>query len=102
MGEPFRRPQILGVSRSATAKEIKSAYRQKARKLHPDVNKEPGAEEQFKRVRASPATVRRRTRRCSAIFAPLVSFLYYMHLAPAVERARAVSAGLQRLRGAER
>lgn len=40
----------LGVSREATAEEIKRAYRRKARQLHPDVNPGPEAEEQFKRV----------------------------------------------------
>ncbi|CAD7695774.1 unnamed protein product [Ostreobium quekettii] len=40
----------LGVPRGASKKEIKSAYRQKARKYHPDVNKEPGAEENFKKI----------------------------------------------------
>ncbi len=39
---------ILGVSRNATQKEIKSAYRQKAREFHPDVN--PGATEKFKDI----------------------------------------------------
>jgi molecular chaperone DnaJ len=38
---------VLGVQRSATAKEIKSAFRKKALKLHPDVNKAPDAKEQF-------------------------------------------------------
>ena len=43
--------QILGVSRSATEKEIKSAYRKLARKHHPDVNPgNAGAEEQFKNI----------------------------------------------------
>ena len=41
---------ILGVKRDASAKEIKTAYRQKARKFHPDVNKEAGAEETFKKI----------------------------------------------------
>lgn len=40
----------LGVSRTADQKEIRRAYREKARKFHPDVNKAPGAEETFKRI----------------------------------------------------
>ncbi len=42
--------EILGVQRSASADEIKKAFRGKARQLHPDVNKEPDAEAQFKEV----------------------------------------------------
>ncbi len=41
---------VLGISRTADEKQIKSAYRKLARKYHPDVNKDAGAEEQFKRV----------------------------------------------------
>lgn len=41
---------ILGVSKDATQKEIQKAFQQKARKLHPDVNKAPDAEERFKEV----------------------------------------------------
>ncbi|MGD1910828.1 MAG: molecular chaperone DnaJ [Rivularia sp. (in: cyanobacteria)] len=42
--------EILGVSRDADKEEMKSAYRRLARKYHPDVNKEPGAEERFKEI----------------------------------------------------
>ncbi len=40
----------LGVSRDAKEDEIKRAYRKLARKYHPDVSKEPNAEEHFKEV----------------------------------------------------
>jgi curved DNA-binding protein len=40
--------QALGVPRTATAEEIKTAYRRLARKYHPDVSKEANAEEKFK------------------------------------------------------
>ncbi len=42
--------EILGTSRDADREEIKRAYRQLARKYHPDVNKEPGAEDTFKEI----------------------------------------------------
>ncbi len=41
---------VLGVEPSAGDAEIKTAYRRLARKYHPDVSKEAGAEEQFKAV----------------------------------------------------
>jgi curved DNA-binding protein len=40
--------EVLGVSRDADQSEIQRAYRKLARTLHPDVNKDPGAEERFK------------------------------------------------------
>lgn len=42
--------QTLGVERTASAEDIQRAYRALARKYHPDVNKEPGAEQKFKDI----------------------------------------------------
>ena len=41
---------VLGVSKDADEKEIKSAFRKLAKQYHPDINKEPGAEAKFKEI----------------------------------------------------
>lgn len=48
---------ILGVSRSADPDELKRSYRRLARKYHPDVNKEPGAEDKFKEINKAYETL---------------------------------------------
>src|SRR4030081_1721022 len=42
--------ESLGVARDASADDIRRAYRTLARKHHPDVNKEQGAEDRFKQI----------------------------------------------------
>src|SRR6201991_5129813 len=42
--------EALGVPRDASSEEIRRAYRRLAREYHPDVNKEPGAEDRFKEI----------------------------------------------------
>lgn len=41
---------LLGVSRDADPETLKRAYRRMARQYHPDVNKDPGAEDKFKEI----------------------------------------------------
>ena len=45
--------ETLEVNENATADEIKKAYRKLARKYHPDVNKDPKAEDKFKEINAA-------------------------------------------------
>jgi molecular chaperone DnaJ len=42
--------EILGVARNASSDEIKASFRKLARQYHPDVNKDPDAEEKFKEI----------------------------------------------------
>ena len=49
---------ILGVPKAATQSEIQSAYKKRARELHPDVNKSPDAEDKFKSLAAAYAILK--------------------------------------------
>src|SRR5947209_15197306 len=42
--------EALGISRTASTEELQRAYRKLARQYHPDVNRDPGAEERFKEI----------------------------------------------------
>lgn len=50
--------KVMGVARSANQDEIKRAYRKLARKYHPDVSKEPNAEEKFKELQEAHEVLR--------------------------------------------
>jgi curved DNA-binding protein len=63
---------VLGVDRKASADDIKRAYRKLARKYHPDVSKEPNAEEKFKEVAEAYETLKDPEKR--AAFDQLGSF----------------------------
>ncbi|HEL1274813.1 TPA: molecular chaperone DnaJ [Streptococcus equi subsp. zooepidemicus] len=47
----------LGVSKDASADDIKRAYRKMSKKYHPDINKEPGAEQKYKEVQEAYETL---------------------------------------------
>ncbi len=57
--------QILGVSRDADPKTIKSAYRRLIKQYHPDINKEPGAEEKFKQIQKAYEVLSDESKRAS-------------------------------------
>ena len=49
--------EVLGVDKNASSAEIKSAFRKLAKKYHPDVSKEPDAEEKFKEAQEAYAVL---------------------------------------------
>ena len=49
--------EVLGVDKNASEAEIKSAFRKLAKKYHPDVSKEPNAEEKFKEAQEAYAVL---------------------------------------------
>src|SRR5512136_3119453 len=49
--------EVLGVGRSASAEEIRGAFRKLARQYHPDVSQEPNAEERFKEINEAYAVL---------------------------------------------
>jgi len=49
--------EVLGVPRNASSEDLKGAFRRLARQYHPDVNKSPDAEEQFKEVNEAYAVL---------------------------------------------
>jgi curved DNA-binding protein len=49
--------KVLGVEKTTSDKEIKSAYRKLARKFHPDVNKDKGAQDRFKEINEAYAVL---------------------------------------------
>lgn len=49
--------EVLGVSKTATDDEIKSAFRKLAKKYHPDINKDPDAPEKFKEAQEAYAVL---------------------------------------------
>ena len=48
---------ILGVSESASPEQIKESYRRLAKRYHPDISKDPDAEEKFKEIQEAYAVL---------------------------------------------
>jgi len=49
--------EVLGIEKTATQAEVKSAFRKLAKKYHPDVSKEPDAAEKFKEAQEAYAVL---------------------------------------------
>jgi len=56
---------ILGVNKSATDDELKSAYRKLAKQYHPDINKSPDAEVKFKEINEAYDVLSDKTKRAN-------------------------------------
>ena len=57
--------EILGVARTATADEVKKAYRKLAHQYHPDISKDPAGEAKFKEVGEAYATLKDKEKRAA-------------------------------------
>ncbi|MCA9746768.1 MAG: DnaJ domain-containing protein, partial [Lactococcus sp.] len=55
----------LGVDKNASQDEIKKAYRKMSKKYHPDINKDPGAEDKYKEVQEAYETLSDEQKRAS-------------------------------------
>jgi curved DNA-binding protein len=92
--------QVLGVRRNASQEEIQQAYRKLARSYHPDLNKDPGAEERFKDISEAYAVLSDpETRRRYDAFGP--SFRQVPEDVAPETWQRASAAGRARRSGAE-
>jgi hypothetical protein len=60
---PKNHYEILGLTRDATAEQIKKAYRKLARKYHPDVSKEPDAEARMQELNVAYDTLSDETKK---------------------------------------
>lgn len=80
--------ETLGVSKTASADEIKSAFRKLAKKYHPDVNKEPGAAEKFKEIGEAYSVLSDETKENNMI--SLVLLLLMEVLVAVLEASKAV------------
>jgi molecular chaperone DnaJ len=57
--------EILGIPRDADSEAIRGAYRNLAKRFHPDANKEPGAEERFKEINEAYGVLSNNERRAA-------------------------------------
>src|SRR4030042_1785712 len=57
--------EILGVPRSADPDAIRNAYRKLAKQLHPDINRDPAAEERFKEINEAYSVLSNAERRAA-------------------------------------